>query len=78
MAELIQNGEVCAAAPAGESTQALSRACHEIIDAASALMVNVEFLAQAGEGSNKQRAAEDARRSVERIVKIAQTLRGAA
>jgi hypothetical protein len=76
MAEVFQSGEIFAASPLGE-TQAVCRACHEIVDAASALILNVEFLAEAAEGTKRQ-AAEDARQSVERIVKVAKTLRDAA
>jgi hypothetical protein len=76
MSKEFQSGEIFAASPSGEA-QALCRACHEIVDAASALILNVEFLAEAAEGP-RQQAADDARLSVERIVKVAKRLRDAA
>jgi hypothetical protein len=59
---------------ATEPSPALSRACHEIIDAASALMLNVDYLAD-GDEEGRRGAVRDARTSVERIVKIAKALR---
>jgi hypothetical protein len=76
MSKVFQSGEIFAASPLGDA-QALCRACHEMVDAASALILNVEFLAEATEG-RKQQAAEDARHSVDRIVKVAKALRDAA
>jgi hypothetical protein len=55
----------------------LCQACHDLIDAASSLMLNVDYLAQGGEDSKLLGAATDARLSVERIVEIANALRAA-
>jgi len=77
MAGRMGTGEVRAAEAVSKSAQALSRACHDIVDAASALLVNVEFLAQGAEG-DKQRAAADSRYSIERIIALAEVLRGGA
>ena len=52
----------------------LARACHEIIDAASTIILSVEFMAQDREPSQVA-AAHDARQSVERIVRIARSIR---
>jgi hypothetical protein len=57
------------------SPDALARACREIVDAASALMVDVEFLVEAPNAEKKAAAAEDALRSVKRIVQVAEALR---
>ena len=60
--------------PSSIAPDGLARDCHEIIDAASALIVNVEFMARDGEPS-RVAAAEDARQSVHRIVRIARAMR---
>ena len=75
MADAYESGEVRVLGPVYEG-EALARACHAIIDAASALVMNVDLLAQAGgDSGDRQAAVEDARRSVERIVKIAEAIR---
>jgi hypothetical protein len=55
------------------SASEMSRACHGIIDAASALIANVEFLA--GACGQQAEAIEDARRSITRIVALAKEVR---
>jgi hypothetical protein len=59
-------------APPGE---AALLACRDIIDAASALSLDLEFLAGDAEAELKHLAVEDARRSIERIVKLAERIR---
>jgi hypothetical protein len=59
----------------GIDSATLCEACHQLIDAASSLMLNVDYLAQAGEDSKLLDAARDARLSIERIVQIANALR---
>jgi hypothetical protein len=54
--------------------EAVFRACHEIIDAASALLVNLELLAGGSDPAHDYVVA-DARASIERIVKLARSLR---
>ncbi len=49
--------------------------CHQIIDAASALTVDVDFVIGAGAGDARDAAAHDARRSIERIVKLVGVMR---
>jgi hypothetical protein len=56
--------------------EALSRACHEIIDAAATLIVTVELLAQRAD-KERRGAADQARCCVRRIVEIAQSMRRA-
>src|SRR5579862_8530719 len=51
------------------------RACREIIDAASALALDVEYLARYGDDERKSTAAGDARTSIERIVELAERIR---
>jgi hypothetical protein len=57
------------------SPDALERACREIIDAVSALVVDVDFLVEATHAEKKAAAVEDALRSVNRIVKVADAVR---
>ncbi len=51
------------------------RACREIIDAASALSLDLEYLAGAADPEGKEHAVDDARMSIERIVKLAERVR---
>lgn len=58
------------------SSYDLARACHQIVDAASALAANVELLAEKARPS-QQDLVEDARASVKRIAKLARAIRAA-
>lgn len=58
------------------SREDLARACHDIIGAASVLVINFEFLAQTANAEH-QGAVIDSRRSIERIVALARALRRA-
>ncbi len=61
------------AAPEHEARR-FAQNCHEIIDAISSIIVNVEFVATAAEGP-KRAAADDALRSLQRLVKLVRALR---
>jgi hypothetical protein len=54
----------------------LARACHEIIGAASSLILNVEFLAKITDPA-QQEAVDDSRRSIDVIVALARAIRQA-
>lgn len=54
----------------------VARNCHEIIDAASSLVINLEILA--GKNASDLQMVEDARRSIERIVSLARAIQVAA
>jgi hypothetical protein len=61
------------------SPEALVDACHAILDAAAALVMNVEFMTKtAGSSAEVQAVAADMRASVDRIAKVARALQGAA
>ena len=59
---------------------ALLALCHDVLNAASALGMNIEFLATDGDGSRHERAsaAEVARLAVEAITRIFRELQDAA
>jgi hypothetical protein len=59
-------------APDGLPPSDLFARCHEVLDAASSLLVNVEYLAADSEAARADRnaAADDARASIERITRI--------
>jgi hypothetical protein len=52
----------------------ISRACHEIIDAAAAAMVNVDFITEGSYGE-KRAASDDLKHSVTRIADLANEIR---
>jgi hypothetical protein len=58
----------------------ISDACHVVIDAASAILANIEFLQNPGMGtaSDRQSMASDAREGVMRLVRTVRDLREAA
>lgn len=60
----------------GMTKEEVARACHEIVDAASALMVDVDFLLSAPV-EQRQPAADNARESIARIVRLANAIRAA-
>jgi hypothetical protein len=61
------------------SPEALVRACHDILNAAAALIINVEMMAEyAPESTDGPSIAEDARLSVQRIAMVAQVIQAAA
>jgi hypothetical protein len=59
----------------GDERVDVARSCHEIIDAASSLVVNLEILA--GKNAANLQILEDARQSIERIVSLARAIQGA-
>jgi hypothetical protein len=56
--------------------ETLDRLCHRIIDAASALTVDVEFIASAIPGEARQASLDAARSSIGHIVTWVQSIRG--
>jgi len=64
----------------GLTADEISDACHVIIDAASAVLSNIEFLKNPGTGtaSDRQSMAADAREGVMRLVRTVRDLREAA
>jgi hypothetical protein len=74
MTEALESGGVGVAVQAGGAPEALDRTCREIIDAVSALTVNLDVLAHEVVGE-KRAAAEDAQLSVVRIIGLAKFLR---
>jgi len=61
------------------SPEALMYACHDILNAAAALIINVEMLAEYAPGFvDGPSVAEDARASVERIAKVAKAIQATA
>ncbi|MGA7123900.1 MAG: hypothetical protein WBY94_27605 [Polyangiaceae bacterium] len=80
MTEAGESGVVETGARLDDSPEWLDRACHSMIDAVSALTVNLDYLAYDAVGERRA-AAEDAKHSIDRILALAkavrQTVRGA-
>ncbi len=61
------------------SLEALMFGCHDILNAAAALIMNVELMAEhAGAWQDGASVADDARASVQRIALVAQAIQSAA
>jgi hypothetical protein len=58
--------------------EALIRACHDILEAAAVLTINVQQLATETAGTDRQATVDDALESIARIAKVAQTVQAAA
>ena len=74
MTEPGESGVVETGAKVDDTPESLDRACHSMIDAVSALIVNLDYLAYDAVGERRA-AAEDAKRSLERIVALANSVR---
>jgi hypothetical protein len=70
-----ESSVVCIQSLPHDPTGQTESACRQIIDAASALTVDLEFIASAPPGEAREASLEDARRSVERIVKLVQLIK---
>ena len=76
-AEEYESGVVRTVASSNEPTiETLDRLCHRIIDAASALTVDIEFIASATPGEERQASLDAARCSIGHIVTWVQAMRG--
>jgi hypothetical protein len=76
-AEEHESGVVRTVASSKDPTvETLDRLCHRIIDAASALTVDVEFIAGATPGEERQACLDSARCSIGHIVTWVQSIRG--
>jgi hypothetical protein len=80
LASARKGGEALAGPERDElSPEALARACHDILNAAAALIMNVEMMAEyAPESVDGPSIAEDARVSVQRIAMVAHAIQAAA
>jgi hypothetical protein len=84
MTEAGESGVVETGAREDDSPEWIDRACHSMIDAVSALTVNLDYLADddpldprshPARIGERRAAAEDAKHSLERIVALAKALR---
>ena len=79
-----ESGVRSASAATGDELdpRSLVRSCHDILDALSAIAVNVDWVAEAarrsGSDAEAESIAEDLRVSVARIENVARTLQAAA
>jgi hypothetical protein len=53
----------------------VAQACHEIIDAVSSLVINLEFLANKNKAD--QQIVDDVRKSIDRVVELARAIQSA-
>jgi hypothetical protein len=60
---------------AGNERVDVAHACHEIIDAVSSLVINLEFLANKNKAD--QQIVDDVRKSIDRVVELARAIQNA-